>query len=76
MGKLIFWIVVIVGVLLIGRLANLAAAKRRNGPGSPAAPPAQPMVRCLRCGTFLPASDAKAAPGGHVCGDPGCTARR
>jgi hypothetical protein len=75
MGKVIFWIVVIFGILLVARLANVAATKRRKG-GSPGVPPAHPMVRCMRCGTFLPGADAKAVPGGHVCGDPGCTVRR
>ena len=76
MGKVIFWIVVIFGLLLVARLANVGAAKRRDGAGRSRVPPAAPMVRCLRCGVFLPAADAKAVPGGHVCSDPACAERR
>jgi hypothetical protein len=79
MGKLIFWMVVIFVVLLVVRLVNTAAAKRRNGPAKGAgagAPGASPMVRCVRCGVFLPRADAEAVPGGHACGDPGCAERR
>jgi len=76
MGKVIFWIVVIFGLLLVARLANAAAAKRRNGTGASRVPPASPMVRCIRCGVFLPGADAKAVPGGHVCSDPACVERR
>jgi len=72
MGKVIFWIVVIFGLLLVARLANVAASKRRNGAGASRPPKASPMVRCVRCGVFLPGADAKAVPGGHVCSDPAC----
>ena len=79
MGKVIFWIVVIFGVLLVVRLVNAAAAKRRNGSAKGtggSAPDARPMVRCVRCGVFLPRADALVVPGGHACGDPGCAERR
>ena len=76
MGKVIFWIVVIFGLLLVARLANVSAAKRRGGTGASRVPPARPMVRCMRCGVFLPGTDAKAVPGGHVCSDPACAERR
>jgi len=74
MGKLIFWIVVIFGVLLVARLLNAAAARRRTGAG--AAREASPMVRCVRCGTFVPRTEAVAVAGGHACGDRDCGARR
>jgi hypothetical protein len=79
MGKLIFWIVIVFGLLLVARLVNAAAAKRRKGaaPGSAGGDPhASPMVRCVRCGVFLPRSEARTAPDGHVCSDPGCAERR
>ena len=79
MGKVIFWIVVIFGLLLVVRLVNAAAAKRRNAGGKGSvggAPSANPMVRCVRCGVFLPRSEAMAVQGGHACADPGCAERR
>jgi hypothetical protein len=30
------------------------------------------MVRCVRCGTFLPKADATAIPEGFRCTDPTC----
>ncbi|WP_454675491.1 PP0621 family protein [Achromobacter pestifer] len=68
MGKLLFWVVLIIAVLFVARIAaRMAAARqadekksaRRNPP--PAAPkPAAPesMVRCAHCGIHLPRSEA------------------
>jgi uncharacterized protein len=75
MTKVLLWIVVIV-VLLFGlRLLNVAKAKRRAGTsrrGADAAPPAETMVRCARCGVYLPQKDAVTGPAGLTCGDPAC----
>jgi hypothetical protein len=79
MGKLLFWIVIVFGLLLVARLVNAAAAKRRNAAASGAAgnaPGASPMVRCVRCGVFLPRSEATAVQGGHACADPACADHR
>ena len=78
MTKILVWIIVI-GVVLFGlRLLNVAKAKRRDGPreaGSPTASPGEPMVRCVRCGIYLPSADAKRSPEGVICGEPGCGKR-
>jgi hypothetical protein len=84
MGKIIFWIVVFFVVLLVVRLVNVAATKaRRNasrGDGGAKdrskALAAEPTVRCVDCGTYLPKSEAKPGPDGYRCGDPACTRRR
>jgi hypothetical protein len=80
MGKVVFWIVVVFAVLLGLRVLNAAKARRRTDEARRAAgkrgPVAAPMVRCVRCGVFLPAADAKPGPVGPTCGDPGCTSRR
>jgi Flp pilus assembly protein TadB len=79
MSKVVFWIVLIFAVLFVLRLINAAKARRRrdafrqNDPNIK--PIADAMVRCVRCGVFLPQADAQAAPGGFVCGDPSCTQR-
>lgn len=78
MGKILFWVVVIVVALMGLRLANLAAAKRRErDAGARQARKADDtMVRCASCGVYLPRANALPAAGGYLCGDPGCVARR
>ena len=79
MGKIIFWIVVFFAILLVLRLVNVAKQKsRRDAQRSTrkAIPPAEPTVRCVQCGTFLPKSESVAAATGYRCPDPGCTPRR
>jgi hypothetical protein len=81
MGKIIFWIVVFFVVLLALRLVNLANQKARRDEGREAQRktrdlPAEPTVRCVACGTYLPKADAKPVADGYRCPDPGCTGRR
>jgi hypothetical protein len=77
MGKIIFWIVIVFVVLFGLRLLNAAKAKRRADVARRSGTsPAEPMVRCVRCGVFLPRADAKPAPGGFCCGDASCAQRR
>jgi len=63
-GKLLFWVVLIIAVLFVARIAaRMAAAKqagaqntaRRSQP-APTAP--ESMVRCAHCGIHLPRSEA------------------
>jgi uncharacterized protein len=77
--KILLWIVVVLAVLLVLRLYNARQAKRRAdaaGESSRRPPTADTMVRCVRCGVFLPRADAKPGPVGMTCGDPGCAERR
>jgi hypothetical protein len=79
MMKLLLWAVVIVVALLALRLVNVAAAKRRNDATRGASPKdarADKMVRCVRCGVYLPSADAKPSPGGLTCGEPACVEQR
>jgi len=72
MGKVIFWIVVIFAVLLCLRLYNISQQKRRAR--KDAAPPpkaAEAMVRCERCGVYLPRSEALLVNGNLRCHDHG-----
>ncbi len=78
MGKLLIWIGIAIVVLFGLRLMNMAKAKRRRDPSGRApssTPPAESMVRCVRCGVYLPSADAKPGPGGMTCGEPGCAQR-
>jgi hypothetical protein len=74
MTKILVWAIVIFVVLMVLRLVNIAKAKGRSastrGSGKP--PPAQPMVRCVRCGVYLPRADAKQTSSGFLCGEPAC----
>ncbi|MCD8504145.1 MAG: hypothetical protein LRY53_11850 [Burkholderiaceae bacterium] len=64
MGKILFWTVVIIGVLFITRLIAHYAAKRQTKidkpktgkPESLGKP--EEMVRCANCGVYMPRSDA------------------
>ena len=79
MAKIAIWIVVIFAVLFGLRLLNIAKAKQRRdgsdrGSGKP--PAAETMVRCARCGVYLPSADASKGAEGVVCGEPGCVQRQ
>lgn len=80
MSKLVFWLVVVFAVLFAWRLFNSAKAKKRaqaaDPPKAQPPPPIEETVRCSRCGTYLPKSDARDSPGGLTCGDPECSRRR
>ncbi len=75
MGKLLFWVVVIIAVLLIARVLARQAA-RRNAPPAPAAPssqravPTSPMMtRCAHCGIHLPRAEAVMINGQTWCSE-------
>ena len=74
MGKLIAWLILIFVVLLALRVIALRKARaRQQAAGATAAQAASvPMVRCARCGVFLPRAEAKEVSGGYVCGAGGC----
>ena len=76
MGKVIFWIVLIFGVLFALRLYNAAKGRRRadaaRKEAAPKTPAAEAMVQCARCGVYLPRADAKPVAGGFQCGDQKC----
>ena len=74
MAKIILWIVIVFAVLFVLRLVNAEKAKRRARRAS-APPGAQAMVRCVRCGVFVPRAEAKPSPAGLTCGDPVCLSR-
>ena len=77
--KLLLWVVLIVVALLALRLVNIAAAKRRKQAAdstSAARARADDMVRCVRCGVYVPSADAKPGPHGLTCGEPACLERR
>ncbi len=70
MGKLLFWIVIIIGALVIARIAARSAAQGRPPAGrtrrGPDLPP-ETMVRCAHCGIHLPAAEAVRRKGYNYC---------
>ncbi|ANN70298.1 PP0621 family protein [Bordetella bronchialis] len=79
MGKVLFWIIVVLVALTIARIAARAsvarsgagarpaqASRRRAGKAAPAVP-AEHMVRCAHCGIHLPRSEATQIGGRTWC---------
>jgi uncharacterized protein len=75
-GKLLFWIVLIILVLFVARIAGRMAAQRQadanggqkkkaRGEQAPAA--LESMVRCAHCGIHLPRSEALLQNGQTWC---------
>jgi hypothetical protein len=86
MGKIVFWLLVVFAALLVLRLVNAskqraradaARDKAQDAARRASAPADGTMVRCAKCGTFVPQAEALPAPGGgFTCGEPGCGVRR
>lgn len=77
MGKILFWALLIIGVLLVARMlarhnenARVAAGKPKQAGTRRAAPTVeQPeaMVRCAHCGIHMPRSEAVLVNGQTWC---------
>jgi hypothetical protein len=74
MSKVLFWVVLIFVVLFVVRLIGSAQAKKRRERDAPPAQGAD-MVRCSKCGTFVPRADAIDGPGGFRCREGNCLPR-
>jgi len=75
MTKIIAWLIVIFLVLFALRMINIrnARARRDAARKSAGAKPAEPMVRCARCGIYLPRAEASEQGGRYVCASGGCS---
>jgi hypothetical protein len=76
MAKFLVWILVVLAVLFALRLLNVGKEKRRRAADAAAGearPPQEAMVRCVRCGVFVPRAEARPGPDGPTCGDPKCS---
>ncbi len=73
MGKILLWVVVIVGMMLLTRILSLHNAKNRSDRMTSKDTPKrmarntdpEQMVRCAHCGIHLPRSEAVLS-GGHT----------
>jgi uncharacterized protein len=76
MLKVVAWLVLIFLVLFALRMINVRKTRSRNRAATSApVTEAQAMVRCARCGVFLPRSDASLVAGSYTCADGECTKR-
>ena len=75
MMKVVAWLVLIFVVLLALRMINVRKSRARNRAATAGPAEAQAMVRCQRCGVFLPRSDARKVEGGYACADSECAQR-
>ena len=77
MGKIVAWLILIVIVLLALRVINMRkASARRRSERAKNAGAAQPMVRCAKCGVFLPRAEARSVAGGFSCPEGQCIEHR
>ena len=76
MGKLIFWAVVILALLLVARILARHHEKRANPPqagslprkaAAPSVDQPETMVRCAHCGIHMPRSEALLVNGDTWC---------
>ena len=72
MGKLLFWIVIIIAVLWVWPIAARMAARATRARFPRRLPPAQPggggrRQRCAHCGIHLPRSEALLQNGRTLC---------
>ena len=79
MGRVIAWLVLIFLVLLALRMIARRHSSRNSAAAQAAAQHQEkyralshPMVRCARCGVYLPRTEAKQIDGGYVCAAEGC----
>jgi hypothetical protein len=72
MAKIIAWLILIFVVLLALRMIGVHNAHKRARAQAAARQIAEPMVRCLKCGIFLPRNEARAIDGGFACSSGSC----
>ena len=74
MSKIIAWLILIFVVLFALRLIGLRNARKRRAQSEPKDKTGAPMVRCVRCGVFLPRAEAMSVSGGYACTEGRCAA--
>ena len=72
MAKIIAWLILIFLVLFALRMINLRKSRARHRTAEAARPAAEPMVRCSRCGVYLPRAEARRDGERYLCATGGC----
>lgn len=73
MAKIIAWLILIFLVLFALRMINLRNARTRRKAAEGARAAIEPMVRCSRCGVYLPRAEARKLGDGYACAAGGCS---
>jgi len=73
-SKIISWVILIFVVLFALRMIGLRNARKRRTQPEPEDKTGAPMVRCARCGVFLPRAEAMSVSGGYACANGRCAA--
>lgn len=76
MGKIVFWLAVVFAILFALRMVNVAKTRARRNAGKKAPKAVESMVKCSRCGVFLPRPEARITTDGIRCNDPKCVPAR
>jgi ribosomal protein S26 len=72
MSKIVAWLILIFVVLFALRMIGMRNSRQRRAQASPTDKVGAPMVRCVRCGVFLPRAEAAEVSGGYACADEHC----
>jgi uncharacterized protein len=74
MVKILLFLVVVFALLFVLRLYNASkqAPPRSRPDDQPPVHGNEPMVRCVKCGVYLPRSESLLIGGQLYCRDPGC----
>lgn len=72
MSKIVAWLILIFVVLFALRMIAFRNARKRRAQTPSNDKAVAPMVRCVRCGVFLPRAEAAAVNGGYACADGHC----
>jgi hypothetical protein len=75
MGKIIAWLILFVVVLFALRIINVRNARMRRRTAEAARAAIEPMVRCGRCGVYLPRAEARKLGDAYVCVGGGCAGK-
>ena len=63
-------------ILFALRMLNVAKARARRSAGKGTPKAVEAMVKCSRCGVFLPRPEARITADGIRCNDPKCSVAR
>lgn len=68
MGRILFFVLLGIAAYVAWRWVRLQQSRPQDGAARPpAAPAAEPMVRCAQCGVHLPRSEAITTAGQLYC---------
>jgi uncharacterized protein len=68
MGKVLFWVVIALLIMFALRFVNIMRAKSKKKSANPSSDSLnETMVRCVKCGVYLPRQNALMRQDGYHC---------